>query len=192
MWTMPVERHAPAGSDLDALARTSSSWPRAVPPRRAFGWVPSHGYGRATQSPWLPAMASCRQPGERPSSQSRLRPAGASRDHDTHRLHAMAPGLVGQTIEQAAGHPRMRTVSGAAQAKPPICGQAPAVWSWNPVGRLRRGEACCGPPVAAQPATGEVMGDGWRWRQALTKINSCGCRRSRTWSPRPRRRSRGG
>jgi hypothetical protein len=33
-----------------------------------------------------------------------LWPTGASRDHDTHRLHAMAPGLVGQTIEQAAGH----------------------------------------------------------------------------------------
>ena len=43
----------------------------------------------------------------------RLRPAGVSRDHDTHRLHAMAPGLVGQTIEQAAGHqhdhPRARS-----------------------------------------------------------------------------------
>ena len=32
------------------------------------------------------------------------RPAGASREHDTHRLHAMAPGLVGQTIERAAGY----------------------------------------------------------------------------------------
>jgi hypothetical protein len=35
-----------------------------------------------------------------------LRPAGVSRNHDTHRLHAMAPGLVGQTIEPAAGHAR--------------------------------------------------------------------------------------
>jgi hypothetical protein len=30
-------------------------------------------------------------------------PAGASRGHDTRRLHAMAPGLVGQTIERAGG-----------------------------------------------------------------------------------------
>jgi hypothetical protein len=29
------------------------------------------------------------------------RPAGASRNHDTRRLHAIAPGLVGQTIERA-------------------------------------------------------------------------------------------
>ena len=29
------------------------------------------------------------------------RAAGASREHDTHQLHAMAPGLVGQTIERA-------------------------------------------------------------------------------------------
>jgi hypothetical protein len=28
----------------------------------------------------------------------------------THRLHAMAPGLVGQTVERVAGHPRMRSV----------------------------------------------------------------------------------
>ena len=31
------------------------------------------------------------------------RPAGASREHDTHQLHAMAPGLMGQTIERAGG-----------------------------------------------------------------------------------------
>ena len=31
------------------------------------------------------------------------RPAGASREHDTRRLHAMAPGLVGQGIERAGG-----------------------------------------------------------------------------------------
>jgi hypothetical protein len=29
--------------------------------------------------------------------------AGASREHDTHQLHAMATGLVGQTIERAGG-----------------------------------------------------------------------------------------
>jgi hypothetical protein len=32
-------------------------------------------------------------------------PAGASRGHDTHQQHAMAPGLVGQTIERAGGRP---------------------------------------------------------------------------------------
>jgi hypothetical protein len=48
---------------------------------------------------------------------NRLRPAGASRDHDTHR-HAMAPGLVGQTIEQAAGHPRIRAVGSGRQGLP--------------------------------------------------------------------------
>jgi hypothetical protein len=32
------------------------------------------------------------------------RPAGASRNHDTRRLHAIAPGLVGQTIERAGGY----------------------------------------------------------------------------------------
>ena len=31
------------------------------------------------------------------------RPAGASREHDTRQLHAMTPGLVGQTIERAGG-----------------------------------------------------------------------------------------
>jgi hypothetical protein len=31
-------------------------------------------------------------------------PAGASREHDTHQLHAMALGLVGQTIERAGGY----------------------------------------------------------------------------------------
>jgi hypothetical protein len=31
------------------------------------------------------------------------RAAGASRAHDTRQLHAMAPGLVGQTIERAGG-----------------------------------------------------------------------------------------
>ncbi len=30
-------------------------------------------------------------------------PAGASRQHDTRQLHAMAPGLVGQPIERAGG-----------------------------------------------------------------------------------------
>src|ERR671919_360840 len=32
------------------------------------------------------------------------RPAGASRNHETRRLHAIAPGLVGQTIERAGGY----------------------------------------------------------------------------------------
>jgi hypothetical protein len=36
----------------------------------------------------------------------------------------MAPGLVGQTIEQAAGHPRMPAAAVDAKAKPAICGQA--------------------------------------------------------------------
>jgi hypothetical protein len=35
-----------------------------------------------------------------------LWPAGASRGHDTHRPHAMAPGLMSQTIEQTGGHPQ--------------------------------------------------------------------------------------
>jgi hypothetical protein len=35
-----------------------------------------------------------------------LRPAGASGGHDTHQPHAMAPGLMGQTIGQARGHPQ--------------------------------------------------------------------------------------
>jgi hypothetical protein len=35
----------------------------------------------------------------------RLRPAGVSRDHDTHRLHATAPGLVGQTIADDGSGP---------------------------------------------------------------------------------------
>jgi hypothetical protein len=30
----------------------------------------------------------------------------------------MAPGLVGQTIEQAAGHPRMRPVGSGAKIRP--------------------------------------------------------------------------
>jgi hypothetical protein len=47
------------------------------------------------------------------------RPAGASRKHDTHQLHAMAPGLVGQTIQRAGGYKRMRLV--LADAKPPSC-----------------------------------------------------------------------
>jgi hypothetical protein len=37
----------------------------------------------------------------------------------------MAPGLVGQTIEQAAGHPRMRAVGASDKAKAAICGQVP-------------------------------------------------------------------
>jgi hypothetical protein len=37
----------------------------------------------------------------------------------------MAPGLVGQTIEQAAGLSRMRVVSAGAKAKAAICGQVP-------------------------------------------------------------------
>jgi hypothetical protein len=34
-----------------------------------------------------------------------------------HRLHAMAPGLVGQTIEQASGHPRMRAMGTSAKTR---------------------------------------------------------------------------
>jgi hypothetical protein len=63
-----------------------------------------------------------------------LRPAGASRGHDTHRRHAMAPGLVGETIEQAAGHPGMRPVRSGAKATPAICGQLP--WARWRAGQL--------------------------------------------------------
>ena len=45
-----------------------------------------------------------------------LGPAGASRGHDTHRLHAMAPGLVGQTIEWAGGY--KWTVAGRVRRRP--------------------------------------------------------------------------
>jgi hypothetical protein len=38
----------------------------------------------------------------------RLRPAGVYGEHDTHRLHAMAPGLVGQTVERARDMQRMQ------------------------------------------------------------------------------------
>jgi len=31
-------------------------------------------------------------------------PPERPREHDTHQLHAMAPGLVGQTIERAGGY----------------------------------------------------------------------------------------
>jgi hypothetical protein len=48
-------------------------------------------------------------------------PAEASRTTTPHRLHAMAAGLVGQTIEQATGHPRMRALC-AAKAPPASCG----------------------------------------------------------------------
>jgi hypothetical protein len=37
-------------------------------------------------------------------------PAGASRKHDTRQLHAMTPGLVGQTIERAGGSRKDTTV----------------------------------------------------------------------------------
>jgi hypothetical protein len=39
----------------------------------------------------------------------RLRPAGASRGHDTHRLHAWAPRLVGQTVERVRDMQRMQS-----------------------------------------------------------------------------------
>jgi hypothetical protein len=39
------------------------------------------------------------------------RPAGASRGHDTHQLHAMAPGLVSQTIERTGGYKQDATRS---------------------------------------------------------------------------------
>jgi hypothetical protein len=58
----------------------------------------------------------CNAPGFNPGRASdRLRPAGASRDHDTHRRHAMAPGLVGQTIERVAGN---EDATGSANAGP--------------------------------------------------------------------------
>jgi hypothetical protein len=38
------------------------------------------------------------------------RPTGASSEHDTRQLHAMAPGLVGQTIERARGYKQDATV----------------------------------------------------------------------------------
>jgi hypothetical protein len=57
----------------------------------------------------------------------RLRPAGASRGHDTRRLHAMAPRLVGQTVERVAGHPRMRSVRTGGKVRTAICGQVPVV-----------------------------------------------------------------
>ena len=39
-------------------------------------------------------------------SRGGVRPAGTSREHDTHQLHAIAPGLVGQTIERARRLPK--------------------------------------------------------------------------------------
>jgi hypothetical protein len=74
------------------------------------------------------------QPSRRMTS-SCLRPARASRDHDTRRRHAMTPGLVGQTIEQAAGHPRMPAGWAGAKAKPASCGQV----SWCPMAGWRGG-----------------------------------------------------
>jgi hypothetical protein len=53
-----------------------------------------------------------------------LRPAGVSRGHNTRRLHTMAPGLVGQTIEQAAGRLRMRVGCAGAKVSPVICGRS--------------------------------------------------------------------
>jgi hypothetical protein len=45
----------------------------------------------------------------------------------------MTPGLVGQTIEPAAGHPRMRAVGTGAKARLAICGQIPScLWAgWH-------------------------------------------------------------
>jgi hypothetical protein len=50
------------------------------------------------------------------------RPAGASRKHDTRQLHAMAPGLVNQTIEWAGGHNKMRAALADAEAPTAECG----------------------------------------------------------------------
>jgi hypothetical protein len=61
------------------------------------------------------------QPYSRPNptggmgSMGTSRPAGASREHDTHQLHAMAPRLMGQTIERAGGYKQDATRT----AKPP-------------------------------------------------------------------------
>ena len=52
-----------------------------------------------------------------------LWPAGVSRGHDTHWLHAMAPGLVGQTVERARDIQRMQSPwRPPAKAKPVRCG----------------------------------------------------------------------
>ena len=50
------------------------------------------------------------------------RPAGASRKHDTCQLHAMALGLVGQTIEPAEGYKKNATASADARAAAVACG----------------------------------------------------------------------
>jgi hypothetical protein len=89
--------------------------------------------------PRLPTLRSCPCPwhaSREPAN--RLRPAGVSRDHDTHR-HAIAPGLVGQTIEQAAGHPRMRAGCAGAKVRRAIW----ALLTSGGAGRVRGQRAAC-------------------------------------------------
>jgi hypothetical protein len=51
------------------------------------------------------------------------RVAGASRGHDTHQLHAKAPGLVGWTIEQTPeARCRMRLLLADAKTPTAECG----------------------------------------------------------------------
>jgi hypothetical protein len=73
---------------------------RCCPSRANADWPRGDGTGTPAHTPWQsPSRWRASSDG------GGLRPAGASRGHDTHRLDAMAPGLVGQTIEQAASHP---------------------------------------------------------------------------------------
>jgi hypothetical protein len=44
-------------------------------------------------------------------------PPGPPRGHNTRQLHAMTPGLVGQTIERTGGSKQMRTVVADAKAQ---------------------------------------------------------------------------
>ena len=115
-----------------SLSISAASWGRAGPWRR-------RGKPTWVRNQWTSlAMISLTLRGARDLP-------GASRDHDTHRLHAMAPGLVGQTIEQAAGHPRMRAVGAAAKARPAICGQGSIVLgggrAWSGAGQRCDGPA---------------------------------------------------
>jgi hypothetical protein len=59
-------------------------------------------YGRPDLGPWRIDDAS--------------RPVGASRKHDTYQLHALAPGLLGQTIERAGGYKQDATRTCRCQA----------------------------------------------------------------------------
>ena len=49
-------------------------------------------------------------------------PAGASRNHDTRRLHAIAPGLVGLTIERAEATSWMQLLLADARTWTAECG----------------------------------------------------------------------